>query len=46
MKKQLLLGSALLAFAFASAQTVQNIPTAPGTTLRISAEDVKFDAVL
>ncbi|MDE6125760.1 MAG: hypothetical protein K2G30_02275, partial [Muribaculaceae bacterium] len=43
MKKQLLLGSALLAFAFASAQTVQNIPTAPGEYLKISETDVKFD---
>lgn len=46
MKKQLLLGSALLAFAFANGQTVQNIPTASGEYLKISEQDVKFDAVL
>lgn len=44
MKKQLLLGSALLAFAFASAQTTQNIPTAAGTYLEISETAVKYEA--
>lgn len=46
MKKQLLLGSALLAFGFASAQTVQNIPTAEGSYLEISETAVTYDAVL
>lgn len=46
MKKQLLLGSALLAFGFASAQTVQNIPTAEGSYLEISETAVNYDAVL
>lgn len=46
MKKQLLLGSALLAFGFASAQTVQNIPTAEGSYLEISEAAVIYDAVL
>lgn len=46
MKKQLLLGSALLAFGFASAQTVQNIPTAEGSYLEISETAVDYDPVL
>lgn len=46
MKKQLLLGSALLAFGFASAQTVQNIPTAEGSYLEISEAAVKYETDL
>ncbi len=43
MKKQLLLGSALLAFAFASAQTVQNIPNE--TMLLTDEEHTTFEIV-